>query len=436
MARNFLSLPFGVYQGTLSGKPFNDSVGKKRAYVLANIFWGNYSVGIQPVGTLNPNFAVKVDLNSAGAQVVNQLWFPVSCYIDNQNVNFPVYVYFPDTQFVISCPANSAGWYKVFTLARAALISGIGISDLDIAAGAFTNVFFSDADMVPYLDEEAPTAVAQGIASPQINFGGSGGQILTITAQGAAGWYTNGNMSISGGGGINGASNAVLDSLGRINQIQVTNPGQNYSAVPLIAMLGAQNPPAFYNNSTVYTAGQFVQRLGQSYQALVNSVGHPPESSPAFWGNINIPIGAQYTFTATLSPITGGISFQNESNFGDRALGDNVYSNFFTVGNVGLQADNVFNSPYNSGFLWLTNIHIVQVGGNSTDNLVLEAAGGGTVLNFQGGPTNETLVDLQGCNLKLPANQDYRFRSVSHAAGSTNNTYNINISYTFNAINR
>lgn len=138
-----------------------------------NVLWNTYLVGLQQLGSANPNFSCAINLNTAGPNSVSQTWNIQSVYIDNEGVDFPVYVYFPDTGFAVSCPANSAGWYQIFTNARQALICGVGITNSAIAAGQQTNVFFTDVPMVPSLDQEIQSSVALFKASSVINSNGA-----------------------------------------------------------------------------------------------------------------------------------------------------------------------------------------------------------------------------------------------------------------------
>lgn len=169
MARNFLAYPTAPYQGTLSSKAFNDGRGRQKGLMVgATIPWALYTVAGAPLGNANPNFAVAFNLNTAGPNTVSGSWDIQSVYIDNEGVDFPVYVYFEDTFFTVSCPANSAGWYQVFTSGRQALITAIGITDAAIAAAQMTRVFFTDTYMSPSLDQEIVTATALWLASPTL----------------------------------------------------------------------------------------------------------------------------------------------------------------------------------------------------------------------------------------------------------------------------
>ncbi|HEX3000474.1 MAG TPA: hypothetical protein VHR86_09600, partial [Armatimonadota bacterium] len=169
MARNFLSFPFAPYNGAYTSKPFNNGRGgQKGTLVAVDVVWSTYRANGGALGSANPNFCVTTNLNTAGPNTVSGTWTIQSVYIDNEGVDFPVYVYFPDSLFAISCPANAAGWYEVYTNARQTLICGVGISDSAIAAAQRTRLFFTDAIMVPSLDEERPSSVPLYLGSPLI----------------------------------------------------------------------------------------------------------------------------------------------------------------------------------------------------------------------------------------------------------------------------
>lgn len=169
MARNFLSLPSAPYNGVYSSKAFNTGRGQQKGEMVpVDILWGSYQANGASLGSANPNFAVAVNLNTAGPSTVSGTWTPQSVYIDNEGVDFPVYVYFPDTQFSVSAPANAAGWYEVYTLARQALVCGLGIDDNAVTQAQRTRVFFTDVAMVPSLDQEQQSAIDLWIGSDTI----------------------------------------------------------------------------------------------------------------------------------------------------------------------------------------------------------------------------------------------------------------------------
>lgn len=157
MARNFLAFPFAPYQGGFSSRAFNTSRAKG-TMITASVRWSDY--------TNTPGvFSVTTSLQAAGPNLVPAQWQPQSVYIDNEGVDFPVYVSFQDTQFVVSCPANSAGWYAIYTNGRQALISGIGIVANSLTTNQLTRLFFTDVPMTPYLDQEVQSAVSLWLAS-------------------------------------------------------------------------------------------------------------------------------------------------------------------------------------------------------------------------------------------------------------------------------
>lgn len=443
MARSFLQYPFAPYLGPqLSGKPFN-ARGYRGTIVLADIVWPSYTVGLRPLGTANPDFTVNVNLQGVSSQVVNQQWLIRSVYVDNQNVNFPVYVYFPDTQYAVSCPANSAGWFRCFSLASAALIVAIGISDYDILNDARTKVFFSDIELESYLDQEAPTAVQQGIASPTINFGGTGGIINNVTTLNTGLWYTGGagslhQLIVSGGGGSGAVINGELDQYGRFFSTSIANGGSLYSSSPLLTPPNGTSAPPNWSGANSYTSGQIVGYAGIAYQCLQNNTSSvPPPNAPNLWANLGLPSTPQTAvFQTSQTPITGGVSIVNEGNFGARALGDQIVSSPLTISAAGVIIDNLFNSPYPVGFLYLTRFQLIQTTGNSVDSITLESLAGTRVLNMTATNVNGFVADLSDMNLKLPANQQFRLNCPGRTGGSANNQYNLNIVWTYSQTNR
>lgn len=180
MARNVLAFPFAPYAGQFSSRPFK-SRGRTGLAVAADILWSAYLANGSPLGTAHPNYTVAVNLNAAGPNSVSQSWNIQSVYVDNLAVNFPVDLYFTDTQFALAVPANSCGWYQVFTQARHVLITALGMSDFTVIS-ARTKVFFTDVEMTPYNDEELPTVLALGISSPSVQLGAPTGTRLGINA--------------------------------------------------------------------------------------------------------------------------------------------------------------------------------------------------------------------------------------------------------------
>jgi len=184
VARNLLAYPFQPYNGAYSSEAVNDGRGAQKGLsVRLDLVWKTYSANAAPLGSSNPNFAVAFNLNVAGPSTVSGTWTVQSVYVDNEGVDFPVYVYFSDSQQAVSAPANSAGWYPVLTNQRQGLVTAIGITDSAIAANQITKVFFTDVFMVPSLDQEVQSAVALWIGSTliqrtQTNLSGYGAPAL------------------------------------------------------------------------------------------------------------------------------------------------------------------------------------------------------------------------------------------------------------------
>lgn len=414
--RNFAAVPFAVYNaGQLSGKPFRDG-GRTAQSVLAQIKWNTYNVGFQPLGTANPQFNVTVDLNNAASNQVSQLWYVQSIYIDNDGCAFPVYVYFPDTGYAVSCPPNSSGWFKAFTIARRAWIVGLGISNLDIQNAAVTNVFFTDALSVPYVDPEQATAVEYGIASQTINIGaGSGGALLSITPVLAGSGYNIGNLTITGGGGSAATAHGTLDAFGRFTSVQLTAPGAGFSGPPVITPTGGQGSIAAWSNQ-VYAVGSFVAFGGQYFECIAPGFGgvQPPPPNSSFWQSTGIASNAPASFTAAATPISGGSTLNNSAQYGARALGDQATCVVDTIGVTGVFRDNLFGTPYGQGFIYLTNIHVVAVSGASDCLWQLEDSNNNGIYFFDANTNPGTvLISLQGMNQRLPATSTYRLRCTT-----------------------
>ncbi len=170
--RNFLPFPFAPYNGGYTSKAFNNGAGRQKGTMVPlRVLWDAYKANGQNLGTNNPNFAVSFDLNTAGPNTVIGTWTIQSVYIDNMGVDFPVYIYFNDTQFPVVSPPNSAGWFQVFSNARAGLIIAEGITDATRTEQ--TAVYFTDVAMVPYIDYELSQGVSLFRASPSIQRGGA-----------------------------------------------------------------------------------------------------------------------------------------------------------------------------------------------------------------------------------------------------------------------
>lgn len=419
MARNFLAYPFAPYQGTLSSKAFNDKRGQMKGLMVGlNIIWSLYLANGQLLGSANPNFTISCNINSAGPNTVSQGWTIESVYIDNQNVNFPVYILFPSTGFAISCPPNSAGWYQVFTLDRNALISGLGIPNIDIANNVRTNVFFTDTAMVPYLDQEQQSAVQYGLASPLVTLGSSGGGLTSIGVTAIGSCYAGGGLAITGGGGNGAVAHGVLDQYGRWLNVVIDNPGTGYTGFPVITPTAGFTPVQNWASGAAYGGGSIVQDGGFMFQSTATFTSFtPPSGDPAHWLNLQTAVFATATFNSAIAPISGGASISASSNYGAAALGDQSQNLLSTFNAAGVMQSNLWGTPFGSGFIYLRNICVKQLAGASVNSWQLEDTTNDVLYNFQSMAGLGELFSLQGCNVKIPATSTWRLRCTG-AAGS------------------
>jgi hypothetical protein len=417
VARNFLAYPFSPYQGALSSKAFNDKRGQPKGLMVGlSIIWSLYRVGNQSLGTANPNFTVQANINAAGPNTVAQGWTIESVYIDNENVNFPVYVFFPSTGFAVSCPPNSGGWYQVFTLDRNALITGIGIPAIDIANNVRSNVFFTDAAMVPYLDQEQQTAVQFGLASPLITLGSGGGGLGSIGVVTSGSNFSSGSLSIVGGGGVGAAAHGTLDSFGRFTSVVIDNPGTGYSGFPVITPTGAQNLFAAWVSQD-YAAGSTVVFLGTFWQALFSTFGSGnfPPNQTSIWSNTGISANTAASFNSTLLPATGGTAIAASSNYNPIACGDQSQNLLDTITAPGVFRNNLWGTPFSSGFIYLTNVFIAALSAGNC-NWQLEDSLGNVVWQFDNNGLAGPQLELQRCNIKLPATSTWRLNCTGRTS--------------------
>lgn len=442
--RNFYPIPFAPYNDAFSSRQFNGPNGKG-TMVEALVKWFTYTVAGQPLGTANPQLNVTVDLNSAASQTVNVNWVIRSVYIDNEGVNFPVYVFFPTTKFAISCPPNSSGWYQVFAADRRVWIIAEGIADVDIANQVVTNVFFTDAVVASYLDQEAPTAVSSKLNSPVISIGGGGGNVTAITITDPGLWLNGTGLSITGSGGSGALAHLRLDSYGRAVGTVIDSGGNNYVAAPTVQYTGGYLAPDPWASIHDYPVNSVVGWTdGFAYNAI-NATSHvspvPPSGTPQsgyYWVNSGLSNSPRApTFQSTIAVPSGVVSFGNNGLYGPEALGDQVTSYIDTVAANGAFRNDIFNTPYQAGYIYLTNIFVAILGAapnancdwffeDNQSNIIIPLAYhlNGAFGSASPLPAPCTILNLQGCNLKIPADRSYRLRAA-------NVVNNLAISHTF-----
>jgi hypothetical protein len=433
MARNFLQFPSAPYNGTYSSKSFNNGSGQQKGLMVPlTIVWGSYLFNGLPLGSSNPNFAIAFNLNSAGPNTVSGTWTVQSVYIDNEAVNFPVYVYFTDTGFSISCPANSAGWYAVYTSQRSGLVIGLGVDNNTIVNDEFTNVFFTDVFMVPSLDQEEPFAADFNLISPFITFSGSGGQLDAVSIIASGSGYTSGALAVSGGGGTGATAGGTVDQFGRFTGASVGSPGGGYVGNPSITPTAAQNKIAPWSSSTLFSVGEFTS-FGGTYWEFIGPDNEtapggpaPPGNGAFMFSNTGIAANQPAAFASGVTAITPGTTIETDNTFGARAAGDQT----ITI-NTTVEGGGVFGTPFParaSGFIYITHIYahqVASVAGGSILKLLNDDAVS-TVFTWET-PSDTggiTFYELQNAQIKLPATSNWFLDCTSFAG-------NVTVTFTF-----
>jgi hypothetical protein len=397
--------------------------------MTALVKWATYNVGGTSLGNSIPNFSVVTDV-SAAANLAPQDWQILSVYVDNEGVNFPVYIRFPDSNYTISCPPNSSGWFPAYTGARSCTITGIGITNQDIANLAQTSVYFTDDYKVPYLDPEQATAVDFGLASQTIQFGSGGSSISSIAIINGGSGYSSNTITVSGAGGTGATVSAARDLYtGGFSSLTLTNAGAGYQGAPSLILpsqvapsnfvLGAFYDPTTttYPNRSVVFGGTIwgMFPTGAIFQALSF-----PNVDTTHWFNTGIAANVAAQFSIAMTPASGGNSISQQSNYAPFALGDQIKNYIDDITATGVFRQNLFGSPYNSGSIILTGIHVQQ--------LTTGPAGGNNIWQVEDTAGNQvfavrnsnfgTLFSMQNANIRLPATSSWQLRCTAFSPGS------------------
>lgn len=426
--------PSAAYNEQLNSRSYNIGNSKSLS-IIANIKWYTYSIAGVMLGNSVPNFGVVVDMNSAQTNTVKLGWQCNSIYIDNTGNNFPVYVQFPDTNYTVPCQPNTSGWFPVITSARTAQVFALGMTTNDITALASTLIFFSDETRIPYLDPEQQTALEYGIASPTIAFGSGGSGISSVVPLPGGSGYNNGNLTVSGAGGTGAVLTGTIDNYGRFTSVAVNQPGSGYIGAPVITPTGGQTAPAAFNAATLYVQGVLCQYGGKIYICYAPfgsgaSLGAPPGNPN--WGDPNLTVNAAANFSIAMTAASGGLLSTQQSNFGPRALGDQIKNYIDDITAAAVFRSNLFGSPYNSGNIIITSLHVQQITGGPAggSNLWQMEDGSGNVVFTMRNSSNEPMLDLSNCNIRLPATANWRFRCTSFSPGAF--TVAHGFTYTYN----
>ena len=162
--------PYAGLQAQYIGAPFLLPGNKPRPPgespgMVPTLFqWATYGVN-----QANPDVTVSVNLGG-GASQSNQTSISTirGVYIDNTGSDGSVYVYFPDTQFTVTCAPFETAFSPVLTNSLMCLVAGRGFGTNDASQ---TRVFFMN-EPVPFGSiEEIQNTYPQWRASPQLSRG-------------------------------------------------------------------------------------------------------------------------------------------------------------------------------------------------------------------------------------------------------------------------
>jgi hypothetical protein len=124
--------------------------------------------------------------NTNGRVVAAQFSQIVSIYVDNINCGANVQIIFPDTQFQLDVPANTAGWYEVNTNAL-----NFFITNLNPVAGDNTNIQVCNFLVMPFtISQIVFNSAAIAAGAPTTNG-------TTVLLASGTGIITGGQVSIS-----------------------------------------------------------------------------------------------------------------------------------------------------------------------------------------------------------------------------------------------
>ena len=227
MGKSFAGFPTVPYIGAAYGIPSSQCRPSAVPPGLAPFYidWNNYNAS-----STNNKIAVAINIltgrNTPPIDVIQ------SVFIDNNDSLVPIYVYFPDTQFVASMPPNSSGWIRVLTNGLTAMICGDGFATGQIPK---TYVMFSNVNMASFIDPQIQAVNPLYKASPAISRGNNifttglgipalGDQIKTISLSASSlvpiiflpiqtdGFYYINSMSVSQSNVLrNGAGTTTVD---------------------------------------------------------------------------------------------------------------------------------------------------------------------------------------------------------------------------------
>lgn len=441
------------YIGTIYSVPMQIA-GKSGRAVPLYFDWISYGAGNK-----NQNIVAAINLGSSRSNQAAPVFDLIrSIYIDNLGSAVPLFVQFDDTGFTVTAQPYSDGWYPVFTNGFAFHIAAFGFTDTNVSQA---RMYVSNVPVVAFTDVSLQAVLNQSLSSPSIG-GGSGVGSIAVIIQGQD--YINGNLTISGAGVSGCTAHGVLDNFGRFVSVVVDTPGTGALGAVTVTPTGGQAlPPAFdpvggvyaggakvyYNgtewqwnvgshtinvgvgawtSSTFYNAGNQTNFGGNIYLALANSFGQQPNTSPAAWGLLGsaVPTGLGWTnsgtapgttatFASTLSANSSSII---TSGFAPEALGDQGINLTNKITGTGIFADNLFGTPYATGFIYLTHIFVNVLSFGAGNIWQFGNALDYVPFSFEPGAAGIQL-DLQKMNMKLDATVDWALFCTTFGANIT-----------------
>lgn len=405
----------------------------------------------------NRDIVVKADLAGGAGGNRNQLLDRIrSIYIDNTASALPLFVKFPDTDFTVTAQAYSIGWYPVFTNGFVVQVGCFGFTNTNISDAI---IYITNLQVSAFTDSSLQSVLEQNLSSLVLATGSS---LASITPVLSGQDYNNGNMTITGGGGSGATAHGLLDTWGRFTAVVVDNAGTGYTGVPNVTPTGGQTiPPAFNPNGTYAIGQRFVfsgtewlwngpvaiqlnapawngansypPNFQVSYSGIIwralqqtsfnippstsnhewQSLGSPTPGPGGFWVNSGTAAGTTATFSTLL---TAAATLITTSSIGVPALGDQAENIISTLAGAGVFVNNLFGSPYGSGFIILTHIDVRALTASVGTTWVIENANGYRPFAFDVEAAGQ-LLSLQKMNMKLDATLTWRLNCTNFVAG-------------------
>ena len=406
MSLNLVGLGGVPYVGTVYTIP-TQIAGVQGLCAPLNFNWLAYGAS-----EANSNINVLVDLGGGGNRA--PLDRIRTIYIDNLASNVPIFVQFIDTLFTVTAQPNSAGWYPVFTNSQKFIVGAFGFTNVNIPSSA---IYVTNILVPPYTDISVQSVYEQQIASPTI---GGGAGLNSISIINPSFNFASGALIIAGGGGNGAAAHGVLDALGRFSSpIIIDTPGTQYIGIPIITPAGANPTSAAWISGHNYLINDRATYAGSTYYATQNTTLFnntvPPPQIPNTWSILGPAVPPSAVFGATLTPISPTIQ---SSGFGVPALGDQAQSVIDAVTGTGIFRTNLWGTPFNSGFIYLTHFDVNCLVTSTLNIWQLEDDAGYIPFPMEAGAVGRVL-SLQKMNMKLDATATWRLKCTTHAGNFT-----------------